>query len=159
MDVDKLVAVLGCQPVRVVVILGLGILATVLVLGHTQGQTIGLIKAGTLGDQFLRTLVMLSPIFTTVLLGFSAFFRWGSKWILLRASAEALKREMYYYRTHTGEYSEASLQIDSEHVQEMANKLLSRKVSTINHHLLQTEINTIRNCVREQHFPLHKKSH
>jgi hypothetical protein len=42
-----------------------------------------------------------------ILVGFNARFREGNKWILLRAAAEAIKREIFRYRMRSGLYSEA----------------------------------------------------
>jgi len=39
-------------------------------------------------------------------LGYYNKFRPGTKWVLLRGSAEAIKREIYCYRSRTGVYGE-----------------------------------------------------
>lgn len=49
--------------------------------------------------------LLVVPILITGLLAFSVRFDRGQNWILLRGSAESLKREIYYYRTQVYPYN------------------------------------------------------
>jgi len=48
--------------------------------------------------------LIIVPIFTSVLIAGAIKLDKGSNWILLRGASEALKKEMYLYRTQVGEY-------------------------------------------------------
>ena len=48
--------------------------------------------------------LILIPIVISALLAFAVKFDKGNNWVLLRGSAEALKMEIFYYRTQVGEY-------------------------------------------------------
>src|SRR4029077_18301688 len=57
----------------------------------------------------LRFPIIVFPIVISVLLAYYNKFRPGTKWVLLRGSAEAIKREIYCYRSRTGSYSKDQL--------------------------------------------------
>ena len=57
----------------------------------------------------LRFALILVPIGTSVLLAISHRLRQGNKWAILRSSAEAVKREIYSYRTRAAKYGAQSL--------------------------------------------------
>jgi len=57
----------------------------------------------------LRFLLLLLPVVLAILLAGINRFNPGKKWITLRAATEAVKREIYYYRTQTGIYSPQKL--------------------------------------------------
>jgi hypothetical protein len=78
---------------------------------------------------------ILIPITITALAGFNSHFREGNKWILLRAAAETIKREIFRFRTRTGTYAEA------ECVQTSAQSKLVAKVTDITSNLLKSEVN------------------
>ncbi|NEQ53735.1 MAG: DUF4231 domain-containing protein [Leptolyngbya sp. SIO3F4] len=50
--------------------------------------------------------LLILPIAITALLAFSVRFDRGQNWLLLRGNAEALKMELYYYRTRVGDYGQ-----------------------------------------------------
>ena len=58
---------------------------------------------------FLRYCLIVIHIVTSVLLAISHRLRQGNKWVLLRASAEAIKREIYAYRARGGRYGAKDL--------------------------------------------------
>lgn len=58
---------------------------------------------------FLRYCLIVIPIVTSVLLAISHRLRQGNKWVLLRASAEGIKREIYAYRARAGKYGAREL--------------------------------------------------
>jgi len=76
----------------------LGILATALALAYDG------IGDGDPKDA-LRWLVIAAPIGVSVLIAVANRRGAGKRWVLLRAAAEAVKSEIYRYRTRTGVYS------------------------------------------------------
>ena len=51
-------------------------------------------------------ILIVIPIFLTILITASNRFKQGNKWLLLRASAEAIKREIFRFRARAGDYKE-----------------------------------------------------
>ncbi|KFA88200.1 DUF4231 domain-containing protein [Archangium violaceum] len=80
-------------------VLVLGVSSTAAVLLKTQ-----LVTSGT-GTPFLARLlqsaILVMAASMTILVTATSRFRAGSKWIHLRANAEAIKRELYFYRCQT----------------------------------------------------------
>jgi SLOG in TRPM, prokaryote/SMODS and SLOG-associating 2TM effector domain 1/Protein of unknown function (DUF4231) len=120
----------------------LGVLATALALGQTQMQALGRLKANTLGTQLLHVFVVLIPIAVTVLLGITTYFKWGNTWVMLRNTREALKQEIFRYRTHTGIYEEKSATEDYHTTKKSAEQMLVEQVKKISQRFIQTEVNT-----------------
>jgi hypothetical protein len=83
----------------------------------------------------LHLVMIVVPITISMLVGFNARFREGNKWILLRAAAEAIKREIYRYRTRSGLYSEPQCR------QTLASTRLAANIKDITANLVQTEVN------------------
>lgn len=54
----------------------------------------------------IHYLLIAVPILLTILITAANRFKQGNKWLLLRAGAEAIKREIYRYRARAGDYSE-----------------------------------------------------
>ncbi len=123
-------------------ILGLGVLATTLALGQTQLQSLGWLKANSIGGELLHFFVVLVAIVVTVLLGITTYFKWGTKWVLLRSSREALKQEIFRYRTHTGIYEEKSAVEDHHKAKKSVEQMLVDQVKIISQRLIQTEVST-----------------
>lgn len=67
-------------------------------------------KWENVGD-IIDVALLVVPILITGLLAFSVRFDRGQNWILLRGSAESLKREIYYYRTRVKPYDTADRRI------------------------------------------------
>ncbi len=86
--------------------------------------------AGTYGWWGLHQALLVIPIVLTVLVAAASRFKAGTKWLLLRGGAEAIKRELYGYRTRTGQYQEAP------------ETLLTRRVEEITRRTMRTEVNT-----------------
>ncbi len=85
--------------------------------------------------QVLHLLLIVVPIAISVLSGFNSRFREGNKWILLRAAAEAIKREIFRYRAQAGVYSEEqSIQISPQ-------SRLAANIKDITSNLVQSEVN------------------
>jgi hypothetical protein len=78
----------------------------------------------------VHQLLIIIPILLTVLVTAASRFKQGSKWLLLRAGAEAIKREIYRYRARAMYYKDD------------AEQQLSQKVEDITRRTMRTEVNT-----------------
>jgi hypothetical protein len=85
-----------------VAILALGVIATAVALAHED------VHANWLRD-VLHWGAVVAPIVVSVLVALANRRGAGKRWVLLRAAAEAVKSEIYRYRTKTGVYSRADL--------------------------------------------------
>lgn len=83
----------------------------------------------------LHVLMIILPILISILAAFNARFREGNKWILLRAAAESIKREIFRYRTRSGSYSEEKCS------QVSAPSRLASNMKDITANLAQSEVN------------------
>ena len=83
----------------------------------------------------LRYLIILIPITTAILLAYYNKFRPGNQWILLRGSAEAIKREIYRYRSRTGDYSKDRLTTNSR------DDVFHERLEPVSRRLMQTDVN------------------
>jgi hypothetical protein len=83
----------------------------------------------------LRYPIIVIPIFTAILLAYYNKFRPANKWILLRGSAEAIKREIYRYRSRTGDYGEGRLTTNSR------DDVFHERLEPISRRLMQTDVN------------------
>jgi hypothetical protein len=119
-----------------ITILALGVLATFVALSYkVMGP--GDNDPTSWYEWLWRYVVILLPISTSVLLAGAVKFDAGTKWILLRNSAEAIKKEIYRYRAKAEIYSEESERITGEN-----RKIkLARKVKTITNRAMKTQVN------------------
>lgn len=85
----------------------------------------------------LRYPIIVIPIATSVLLAAANRFKPGKKWVLLRGSAEAVKREIFSYRTRSGIYSDQQMKEGTR------ESVLAKQIENINHQLMQTEVNAM----------------
>ena len=117
--------------------------AVLLLLARTLGATRLLIYA-VLGFKYLAIAV---PVIVSILLTASNQFKNRRKWILLRDSAEAIKTEIFRYRTRVGAYA------DEERSERLPNEtptvprlsrdaVLAQKIVGISGRLMRTEVNT-----------------
>ena len=83
----------------------------------------------------LHTLVILAPILLSIGAAYNSHFRDGNKWILLRGAAEAMKREIFRYRSQASSYS------DAQCTQTSRESKLTAKISDIVSSLEQSEVN------------------
>ena len=83
----------------------------------------------------MRYMIIGVPILISMLLAASNYFNAGTKWILLRGSAENIKREIYRYRARAEIYS------DAQTVNATREVKLSNKIQAIGRQLMQTEVN------------------
>jgi hypothetical protein len=74
-------------------------------------------------DNGIDAALLVIPIVITALLGFSVRFDRGQNWVLLRGNAEALKMEIYYYRTRVGAYRQHRDAALSKRIKEISEGL------------------------------------
>jgi hypothetical protein len=129
-------------------VLGLwwSIVAGVLVLMLVIALLLGLQKFLIYFVGFLGKLALTVPIIVSILLTASNRFKPRHKWILLRGSAEAVKKEIFRYRTKVSEYADRDKTQPSQAgpapLQRNRDAILAENISTITRRLLQTEVNT-----------------
>ncbi|MBW4470113.1 MAG: DUF4231 domain-containing protein [Stenomitos rutilans HA7619-LM2] len=98
-----------------------------------------LVPQGMGKEQFLRLLhfpVLAVPIILGVLVAISVKFNMGISWVMLRSSAEAIKKEIYRYRMQVGEYNPAKLTPT-----ESRDIRLARALKLVSKRLMQTPVN------------------
>jgi hypothetical protein len=102
---------------------------------------------------WLRNLIIVLPILLTVLITAANRFKHGNQWMMLRAGAEAIKREIYRYRTRTTSYGGWSPDQPSPEQQ------LSRKVQDITQATMETDANlaTLESYDKKKGFPPYLK--
>jgi len=83
----------------------------------------------------LHWAVLITPITISIVGAYNSHFRDGNKWVLLRGSAESLKREIFRFRTQSGAYSDDQCQQNSR------ESKLAAKVRDITSALEQSEVN------------------
>jgi len=113
-------------------ILTIGIVASALAVSQTQFKEIQLTP--TVSIVFHYILIVL-PISISVLVAISNRFRSGTKWVLLRAAAEAIKSEIYQYRARSHIYRHKK----DESIQSLREKF-SSTLEYINNHLMKTDV-------------------
>ncbi len=87
-------------------------------------------RLGFVGWWAVYHLLILIPIALTVLVTVASRFKQGAKWLILRGGAEAIKREIFRYRTRITAY------------QDEAASLLTQRVEEITRRTMRTEVNT-----------------
>ena len=144
-------------------IIGLGVLATGLAIvnevwkGNNQRLGVkalwatissGSIFTAPVGWSLLHYILLLLPITLTVLITAANRFKQGNKWLLLRAGAEAIKREIYRYRTRAGDYKEVFGPAPVEPGATPAplgptpDQVLAQRVEDITRRAMRTEVNS-----------------
>jgi SMODS and SLOG-associating 2TM effector domain 1/Protein of unknown function (DUF4231) len=114
-------------------ILVLGVLGTALALTHTTlKQTV---PDGHVGLNLLHVAIVIVPITMAILVAAANRFNAGNKWVVLRASAEAVKQEIFRYRTRAASY------IDPHMAQLSREATLASKIESISRPLMQTDVN------------------
>jgi hypothetical protein len=113
----------------------LGVLVTLLVVIQATLRSRGLGLNFPGGLDVLHYLIVAIPITTSLLIAAANRFNAGSKWILLRSVSEAIKREIFRYRTRAEIYSKKETGRTSAEIK------LTRKIETISHSLMQTDVN------------------
>jgi hypothetical protein len=116
-------------------ILGLGVLATLLVVIQATLRPLGAWLSIFWISNGLHYIIVALPITISALIAASNYFNAGNKWVLLRGSAEAIKREIFRYRAQAEIYSKQQAGRVSPEIK------LARKVEAISRNLLQTDVN------------------
>lgn len=123
-------------------LLALGVLGTLFAITRTQLELIVGERPESLWlprfqwlIRFLHYPVLVAPIAVSVLLAAANRLKPGKKWVLLRGSAEAIKREIYSYRARAGGYR------PDRQGEVTREGLLTKRVEEISHRLMQTEVN------------------
>lgn len=121
-------------------ILRLSIIVTFLAVLHSQFPNLLEINTPFLVDfsadlpskvDLLQSFVIVAPITVSILLAGTIKFGRGVSWILLRASAETIKQEIYRYRTQVGNYSDP----DNRDIH------FAQVIQMINERLMKTQVN------------------
>jgi len=115
-------------------ILTLGVLGTVLAVTQATLEADDLFR-NQWGRDLLRYVIIVIPIALAGMLTAAARFSAGSKWVVLRGSAEAVKREIFRYRARVGVYADAG---DAGMARQAR---LAERVSTISAGVMKTEVN------------------
>ncbi|MET4702125.1 hypothetical protein ABIE65_005177 [Constrictibacter sp. MBR-5] len=82
-------------------------------------------------DRTAYAVVVIVSTLLTIFIAAANRLRQGDRWLLLRAAAEAVKREIFRYRTGTGEYRHRSGRA----------QVLTQRIGDITHRLIRTETN------------------
>ena len=114
-------------------ILVLGVIATALALSQTQFRNF--FQINTIQYNAISLAILILPISISILIAARNQFKFGNKWILFRAGAEGIKREIFVYRMHALNYS------DKPRGQLSRDQILSNRIDGITRQLLQTEVN------------------
>jgi hypothetical protein len=128
-------------------ILCAGVIATAFVVLQILLRSNNIMRVGSIADQIIHSIIVLLPIIISILLAGASRFTPGSRWVLLRAGAESIKREIYCYRTRTGEYQQDEVSLSRQSPPRHKSAISSQekfaaKIAEISHRLMQTEINT-----------------
>ena len=115
-------------------ILALGVFGTLLALTHTTMKMQG-VPEGNFWMRLLHAVIVLVPISMAILVAAGNRFNAGNKWVVLRASAEAIKQEIFRYRTRAASY------IDPQTAQLSHEATLAYKIESISRQLMQTDVN------------------
>ena len=93
-------------------------------------------------DKVLDSIIIVLPISISIMVAASNYFRSGNKWILLRFTAEQIKREIYYFRTKTGKYKiDQTIPEDDKII--LRQKLLVKENEILSNKLMESEINSL----------------
>ncbi len=111
-------------------ILWLGILIIALIVSQIQG----LPRLLPWITQPLHYAIVLVPILISLLLSLAGRFNAGNKWVMLRGNAEAIKSEIYRYRSQSDTYN------DEETKEIPRPAKLTHMINTINDQLLDTDV-------------------
>lgn len=113
-------------------IIGLGVLGTALVVvqqvwAPRNAETNEVQNTGVWW--FVSRLLIVVPILLTVLVSAVSRFKHGTKALLLRAGAEAIKKEIYCYRTRALNYAANAAQELAKRVEEVTRRTMRTEVN------------------------------
>jgi hypothetical protein len=108
--------------------------------------TLGVTRFLTYAVLAFKYLAIAVPVIVSIMLTASNQFKNRRKWILLRGSAEAIKKEMFRYRTKVGDYAERDKSNEGSKEAESKPRsrdvVLAEHIVTITQRLMRTEVNT-----------------
>ena len=123
-------------------ILVLGVAATIFAVSYsvaeTHIQTQPPLVFGIANKDLLHFPVLVVPILLGVLVAVSVKFNMGVNWVMLRSSAEAIKKEIYRYRMQVGEYNPNPAKLTPAESRDIRLALALKVVSK---RLMQTPVN------------------
>lgn len=129
-------------------ILVIGVLATALALIKQVRNPSGVFQRGDIW-WFAYYILLLIPIILTILITAASRFKQGNKWLLLRAGAEAIKREIFRYRTRAGDYKEVPNLPPAQNAEGTSppppptpEQVLAQRVEDVTRRVMRTEVNT-----------------
>jgi TRPM family ion channel/conflict system pore-forming effector with SLATT domain/uncharacterized protein DUF4231 len=115
----------------------LGFLGTLAALLKTSLHLTGRFANGSLPDDVFRVLIVALAAAVTGLVAAASYFKSGTRWILLRAHTEALKREIYRYRCRLGTLAHPRAgRLSNE-------RRLASRMRAISQQLIRTESNVL----------------
>jgi hypothetical protein len=113
----------------------LGVVSTILTLTFTGLKEVFTDFEASWPGLALRLLIIVVPIATAVLLAADTRFKPGSKWTLLRAGSEEIKRAIFYYRARP------DIPDDRSPVPATHEARLDQQVETVSRRLMRTDVN------------------
>ena len=113
-------------------ILAIGIGGTFLAL---LNEGVGL---GSWPGDIVHWVVVAVPIALSLLIALAVRLGFGKRWVLLRGSAEAIKSEIYRFRTRTGIYADAAVEMEGL----SRDEVLAVRLNAVDQRLLQTEVSS-----------------
>jgi hypothetical protein len=87
-------------------------------------------KTKQYGWWLLHYVLIFIPILLTVLVTAANRFKQGSKWLLLRAGAESIKREIFRYRTRAMYYNEKPEQQLAQRIEDVTRRTMRTEVNS-----------------------------
>ncbi|HEV2825992.1 MAG TPA: DUF4231 domain-containing protein [Pyrinomonadaceae bacterium] len=112
---------------------------------------------------YVRYVLVVIPIVLTILITAANKFKQGNKWLLLRAGAEAIKREIYRFRARAGDYKEPFNGITPIAPGAIPlptpEQVLAQRIEDITRRAMSTEVNSssLRPYDKEKDFPPYVK--
>lgn len=138
-------------------ILAIGVLATALALvnevwdGNDKRASLkdwwyspaGTFPANRMAWAAVYYVLILLPIIITVMITAANRFKQGNKWLLLRAGAESIKREIYRYRARAGDYKELFYDPTAPtQTRPTPEQVLAQRVEDVTRRVMRTEVNS-----------------
>ncbi len=85
--------------------------------------------------KIFHALVVIAPIVLSVMTAGAIRFNQGISWIMLRTSAEAIKKEIFCYRMKVADYNDTTTKAENRDIR------LARKIKLISKRLMETQVN------------------
>jgi hypothetical protein len=124
-----------------IVILCLGVLGTLLALLQTTLLLMNVTTPEAPLNAWLRIVIILTPILVSILMAGAVRFNAGGRWVLLRGSAETIKRAIYRYRTGTGNFRRVDARDAAGEKSPSPQSELAAVLQSVSSNLMQTNVN------------------